>query len=373
MAGAGEGAAAASVTSPAWAEFESPESVTMESEPGTEAIHHETLAAAHQARHRGDLEVARAAFGRVAEFARNDGHPVLARAAATGLGEVAIQEGDLERAMRYFRSARDTCRQVTCLALGGDPAGAVTLGEAEIGRADRADHAFLARMHAALIMPYTQIGAFGRVNAAAKQALALSSRLDDAPLSAYVHRAVTHAFIEQRRYGEAIRHADEALRLSEELGMVTDAGLSRLARACALMEEDRLIESAAELTQAIEIFTATRAGIYRDRSAAVLAGVRLRQGLGAQALELALGLADRTDPWTDGYLHRVAGMASDDPAEAEAHLRRSAELFAEQGGQVDLVESCRELGRLLTAQGRLVEAVEVYDFGLRGARTVAHT
>lgn len=329
------------------------------------------LVLAHQARHRGELDDARAAFERVAVDARASALDELERAALAGQGELAIQSGEPATAARLFRAAGDVCREVTCLALCGDPVGAVALGEAAIGEADRFDHTVLARLHAALIMPYTQIGAFGRVSEAARQALHLSSRLDDGDLLAYVHRAVTHAFIEQQRFGDALTHAGESLRLCEELGTTVDAGLCHLAGASALKQADRLADAATELVVAIEIFSRTHASLYAARATAVLAGVRVAQGRADEAWELARDLLDRSDPWTDGYLHRVAGMAAHNPVEAERHLRRSAELFREQGAQVDLIETCREWGRLLTAQGRLVEAVEVYDLGLRGASTVA--
>ncbi|HZM82106.1 MAG TPA: helix-turn-helix transcriptional regulator [Candidatus Limnocylindrales bacterium] len=329
------------------------------------------LELAHRARHDGELDRAQLAFEEVAVDARTFALDEWERAALCGQGEVAIQAGELATAARLFHEAADVCREVTSLALCGDPVGAVALGEAAIGEADRGDHAYLARLHAALIMPYTQIGAFGRVSEAAKQALHLSSRLDDRELLGYVHRAVTHAYIEQKRFSDALMHAAEALRLCEELGATNDVGLCHLARASALKDAERLTEAAAELAIAIEIFEHTHARLYAARATAVLAGVLVAQGRTDDAWELTRDLLDNNDPWTDGYLHRVAGMSAPDPVDAERHLRRSADLFKEQGGQIDLVETCREWGRLLTAQGRLVEAVEVYDLGLRGASTVA--
>lgn len=329
------------------------------------------LELAHRARHDGELDRARLAFEEVAVDARTFALDEWERAALCGQGEVAIQVGETATAARLFREAGDVCREVTCLALCGDPGGAVALGETTIGEADRGDLAFLARLHAALIMPYAQIGAFGRLSEAARQALNLSSRLDDRELLAYVHRAVTHAFIEQKKFSDALMHAAEALRLCEELGATNDVGLCHLARASALKEAERHTEAAAELAIAIEIFEHTNSRLYAARATAVLAGVLVDQGRTGEAWELTRELLDNNDPWTDGYLHRVAGMSAPDPVDAERHLRRSAELFKEQGGRIDLVETCREWGRLLTTQGRLVEAVEVYDLGLRGASTVA--
>jgi tetratricopeptide (TPR) repeat protein len=329
------------------------------------------LELAHRARHDGDLDRARLDFETVAVDAKTFALDEWERAALCGLAEVAIQAGEIATAARLFRAAGEVCREVTCRALCGDPAGAVAIGETALGVADRADLALLARLHAALIMPYTQIGAFSRVSDAARQALNLSSRLDDPALLGYVHRAVTHAFIEQKKFSDALRHADEALRQCEQLGATTDVGLCRLARASVLKEAERFTEAAAELAVAIEIFEHTNSRLYAARATAVLAGVFVAQGRTGQAWDLTRELMDNHDPWTNGYLHRVAGMSAPDPIDAERHLRRSAELFKEQGGQIDLVETCREWGRLLTAQGRLVEAVEVYDLGLRGANTVA--
>lgn len=329
------------------------------------------LELAHRARHDGELDRARLAFEEVAVDAKTFALEECERAALCGQGEVAIQAGEITTAARLFREAGDVCREVICLAMSGDSIGAVALGETMIGETDRTDHALLARLHAALITPYTRIGAYGRAAEAARHALNLSSRLDDPELLAYVHRAASYAFIEQKQISNALLHAGEALRLCEELGATNDTGLCHLARASALKETERHAEAAAELAIAIEIFEHTHSRLHAARATAVLAGVRVAQGRTGEAWELTRELLDNDNPWIDGHLHRVAGMAAPDPVEAERHLRRSAELFKEQGGQIDLVETCREWGRLLTTQGRLVEAVEVYDLGLRGASTVA--
>ena len=154
-------------------------------------------------------------------------------------------------------------------------------------------------------MPYTQIGAFERVLERAVT-LAPSGRVRP---SAYLHRAVTHAFVEQHRFDEALAHAEKGMRLSEELEMPVDVGLCHLARASALKDADRMPDAAAALLEAITIFDASGATAYRARAAAVLAEVRLHQGDPATALELALG-AGEGDPWTAGYANRVAGMAA---------------------------------------------------------------
>lgn len=304
------------------------------------------------------------------------------------LGETAIRSGEFAAAAAWFGQAEELAstehlrtvalaRRITCIALGGDPVSAVALGEASLGSAkvtaDRQDQAIQARLLAALIMPYTQIGAFERVSEVSRQALALSSRVPDRALLAYLHRSVTQAFVEQHRFDEALAHGETAMRLSEQLGKPIDVGLCRLACACALKDADRLPEAAEQLRAAIDIFEAEKAQAYRARATAVLAEVRLRQGDPAEALRLA-GEVGEIDPWTLGYVNRVAGMAAADRgdlARAEVCLSRSADLFTEQGGRVDLVETCREWGRLLAAQGRLSEAIEVYDRGLRGASTVA--
>jgi tetratricopeptide (TPR) repeat protein len=320
-----------------------------------------------------------------AAIAAADGTAEARHAALCGLGESAICLGDFAGAVDYFEQAEAIAgdehmrtialaRRITCVALGGDPVAAVSLGEASLGRADRQDQAIQARLLAALIMPYTQIGAFERALQVSRQALALSGRVPDPVLLAYLHRSVTQAFVEQHKFDEALAHADKALRLSEQLDMPVDVGLCRFACACALKDADRLTEAADELIAAMEIFDRLGAAAYKARAAAVLAEVRLQQGDAATALALANGVGE-IDPWTSGYVQRVAGIAAaecGDLARAEEHLRRSADLFTQQGGRVDLVETCREWGRLLTAQGRLEEAVEVYDRGLRGASTVAH-
>jgi tetratricopeptide (TPR) repeat protein len=346
--------------------------------------HTEDLIAARKLLGRGEVLVAQREY---AAIAASEGTAEARHAALCGLGESAILLGDFASAIDYFARAEAIAgdehmrtvalaRRITSIALGGDPVRAVALGEASVGRLKiTADHqAIQARLLAALIMPYTQIGAFERVSEVSRQALALSSRVPDPALLAYLHRAVTHAFVEQHRFDEALSHADKAMRLSEQLDMPIDVGLCRLACASALKDADRLAEAAEELLAAIAIFDETGAAAYRARATAVLAEVRLHQGDPATALALTAEVGE-IDPWTLGYASRVAGMAAaecGDFVRAQECLSRSADLFTEQGGRVDLVETCREWGRLLAAQGRLAEAVEVYDRGLRGASTVAH-
>lgn len=305
-------------------------------------------------------------------------------ASLCGLGESAILLGDFAAAVNYFELAEQIAhdeeeraialaRRITCHALGGNPVAAVALGEASLGRADRQDQSVQVRLLAAMIMPYVQIGAFERVSQVSRQALTLSSRVPDTALLAYLHRAVTQAFVEQHRFEEALEHGATAMRLSEELDRPVDVGLCHLARASAFKDSDRSADAADELLAAIEIFDHAGAAAYKVRATAVLAEIRLRQGDSATALALASGVGD-IDPWTLGYASRVAGIAAAEcghAALAEEHLRRSAELFIAQGGRVDLVATCREWARLLVSQGRLDEAVDVYDRGLRGASTVA--
>lgn len=332
----------------------------------------------------GDIEPARVEYSAILTQAALFGLNELQYAAAYGLGEASIHIGRFATALERFTEAAALAgdeqskvaalaRKITCLALAGDPVNAVALGEAVLGRADRNDQAAQARLLAALIMPYAQLGAFERVSEASRQALALAPRVRDDAVLAYLHRAVTHTFIEQHHFDEALAHADRAMRLSEKLNVPIDVGLCRLASASALKDADRLAEAAEELTAAIEIFRSVRADAYRDRATAVLAEVRLLQGNAKLARQLA-GEVTESDPWTAGYVRRIAGIAaaeSGDAVEAERLLQQSAELFAAQGGRVDLVETCREWGRLLVTQGRLEEAVDVYDRGLRGASTVA--
>ncbi len=298
---------------------------------------------------RDDLE-------QVAEDALTFGLADIWRTAQRRLGELAVQRGDFADALAHFEDAGDVCRRVVCLASAGDPVSAVALGEAALGSNDRTDPEALALIYAALTVPYGQIGAFARSAAAAQQALALSARSTDPDLLAQVHRAVAHSHIDRRRFADALFHADEAVRLLPDHPL--DEGLSRLTRAIALKGAQRLAEAADDLAAVIELFVASDAPYHLARARAMLTGVRLEQG---QAV--SVDLSD-CDPWTSGYLHRVAALATDDPATAEALLRASVEIFGRWGGAMDMLESSRELGRLLTRLGRLTEAVEAYDLGL---------
>ncbi len=323
-----------------------------------------------------DVERALADYATVASQAALFALPELRYAALCGQGEAAIQKGHYLFAAESFEAAEAVAsddlaraealaRRVTSLALSGEPGQAVSLGEGALGSAGRDDRIH-ARLLSALIMPYAQLGAFERVSRVSKQALSLAPRINDPALLAYLYRAVTHMFIEQHRFAEALSYADKAMRLSEQLNVAGDVGLCRLASGAALMDADRLAEAADEFAEAVKIFESCGAPSYAARAAAGLAEAQLRQGNAAQARQLARTIAE-IDPWTTAYLNRIAAQAAaecGDPGEAELRFGRSAALFEAQGGRSDLIETCREWARLLVRQGRLAEACEVYNRGL---------
>jgi tetratricopeptide (TPR) repeat protein len=325
----------------------------------------------------GEISAGKDDFATIVAQADLFGLMQLRYAALCGQGETAIQVGQYVFAAECFGAAETAAadelaridalaRRVTCLALSGEPGAAVSLGEAALGAGATYDDRMRARLLSALIMPYAQLGAFERVSKVSQEALALTPRLHDPGLLAYLYRAVTHTFVEQHRFAEALSYADKAMRLSEQLGVPGDLGLCRLASGSALKDADRLAEAEDEFREAIKIFETCGAVAHAARAVAALAEVLLLQGNPASAWKMAATLRE-IDPWTTAYVNRIGGMAAaecGETVEAELRLRRSAELFESQGGRSDLVETCREWARVLVRQGRLAEAAEVYNRGL---------
>ncbi|MGY0230929.1 helix-turn-helix domain-containing protein [Longispora urticae] len=268
--------------------------------------------------------------------------------------------GGYAEAARLFAAAaalpvadRDTaaCRQVTALALAGDTQAAVRHGEALV-----AEHPG-PRAYAALVMPYTILGASRRVADAADRALATLP--DDAPdeLRIFVYRAVTHSSINQHRFAEAAGYAHRALALCAPDSV--DAGLCRLALASARMEALDWDASAGELRLAVAALAGTS---YQLQARTMLAEALLRQGDTAGALGALPDAAELTG-WLLGYAYRIRGLLGPD----EASLRLSMDVFEELGAARELVESGRALGRMLAARGRLAESVAAYQRGLSSA------
>ncbi|GIG57002.1 transcriptional regulator [Longispora fulva] len=280
-------------------------------------------------------------------------------------GETQLLLGGYAEAARLFAAAAElpvadrdtaTCRQVTALALAGDTHAAVRHGEALV--ADRPGP----RAYAALVMPYTILGASRRVADAA--AHALDTLPPDAPdeLRIFVYRAVTHSFIGQHRFPEAARYAHRALALCAPDS--PDAGLCRLSLASARMEALDWAPAADELRLAVAALTGTS---YQLQARTMLAEALHHLGDATGALA-ALPEPGELAGWLLGYAYRIRGLLGPD----EAALRSSMDVFEALGAARELVESGRCLGRLLAAEGRLAESVAAYQRGLAATTPPTH-
>ncbi|WP_412541841.1 helix-turn-helix transcriptional regulator [Longispora sp. K20-0274] len=272
-------------------------------------------------------------------------------------GEDQLLRGGYAEAAALFATAaalpvagRDiaACRQVTALALAGDTHAAVRHGEALV--AERPD----ARAHAALVMPYTILGASRRLADAADSALATLPADAPAELRIFVYRAVTTSFISQHRFPEAAGYAHRALALCAPDSV--DAGLCRLALASGRMEDLDWGPAADELRLAVAALAGTS---YQAQARTMLAEALHRRGDAPGALA-ALPEPGELTGWLGGYAYRIRGLLGPD----EAALRRSMDVFEALGAARELVESGRCLGRLLAAEGRLAESVAAYERGL---------
>jgi len=322
--------------------------------------------------------------------------PEVRAAALLGLGECAVETGELGAARQYFERsekalgddvplpARVPALRGRALAhyLTGELRYSVYLLESTIDELNRGglhDPDALLLLYASVIGPYMDMGAHARAAQAAELALALAPRSGDPALVARMHRSVARTLLAEGRLAEADASLAKAAELYRQLQLRTELANCHWMRGYVYAQNGELERAEAELRQALAMLSAKRAALYSSQAAVELADVLHRRGKSDEAAALLhdvlSDLSSERGALHSAAAHRLLGIIAEDARDTEAaeeHYVRALSLLERAGAAGDLADLCRLLGDLLRRTGRIEAALDAYRTGL-GHRTAPGT
>ncbi|MES5819341.1 helix-turn-helix transcriptional regulator [Streptomyces sp. RG80] len=316
-------------------------------------------------------------------------------AALLGLGECAVETGELVAGREYFERAEHLLADAPLPArvpalrgralahyLAGELRYAVYLLEStldELNRGGLHDPDALLLLYASIIGPYMDMGAHARAAQAAEFALALAPQAGDPALVARMHRSVARTLIAEGRVAEADASLAKAAELYRQLQLRTELANCHWMRGYVYAQNNELERAEDELRHALTMLSASRAALYSSQAAVELADVLHRRGKSEEAAELLRGvlgdLSSERGAVHSAAAHRLLGIIAEDardPESAEEHYVRALSLLERAGAAGDLADLCRLLGDLLRREGRVEAALDAYRTGL-GHRTAPGT
>ncbi|MER5912389.1 tetratricopeptide repeat protein [Streptomyces sp. NPDC001982] len=343
----------------------------------------------------GDAEEAAAQYAALLAEAETHALSVEQATALLGLGECALDTGELVEARQYFERAEERMageplpvrvRAVRGRAvahyLAGELRYAVYLLEStldELNRGGLHDPDALLLLYASAIGPYMDMGAHARAAQAAELALALAPQAGDPALIARMHRSVARTLLAEGRVAEADASLAKAAELYRQLQLRTELANCHWMRGYVYAQDGDLERAEAEMREAFAMLSATRAALYSSQVAVELADVLHRRGKSEEAAELLRGvlgdLHSERGAVHSAAAHRLLGIIAEDARETEAaeeHYVRALSLLERAGAAGDLADLCRLLGDLLRRTGRVEAALDAYRTGL-GHRTAPGT
>ncbi|MFB7931648.1 helix-turn-helix domain-containing protein [Streptomyces sp. NPDC056039] len=343
----------------------------------------------------GEAEAAAEQYAELLVEAETHGLAAEQAAALLGLGECAVETGELVAGREHFERAE------ACLAgaplparvpalrgravahyLAGELRYAVYLLESaldELNRGGLHDPDALLLLYASVIGPYMDMGAHARAAQAAEFALALAPQSGDPALVARMHRSVARTLVAEGRLAEADASLAKAAELYRGLQIRTELANCHWMRGYVYAQDGQLERAEAELREALGMLTAKRAALYSSQVAVELADVLHRRDKSDEAAALLHGVLDDLSPERGAVhsaaAHRLLGIIAEDARrteDAEEHYVRALSLLERAGAAGDLADLCRLLGDLLRRTGRVEAALDAYRTGL-GHRTAPGT
>ncbi|MFF4104982.1 tetratricopeptide repeat protein [Streptomyces sp. NPDC001903] len=306
--------------------------------------------------------------------------------ALLGLGDCALEAGELPEAIGHFeeaerllaeeplpRRARPIRGRAVAHLLAGELRYACYLLESaidELNASGLADPEALVLLYAAVIGPYIDMGAHARAAHAAELALSLAPQVADPALVAGMHRQVARTFLTAGRPADADASLAKAQAIYRQLRLRTDLAHCHWMRGYVRAQNGDLVGAEAELRTARDILAARRAALYTAQVEVELADVLRRLGRCEEAAELLSGLLELGDSHGAvhaGGAHRLLGLMAEERGEsecAEEHYVQALTLLERSGASGDLADLCRLLGDLLRRTGRIEAALDAYRTGL---------
>ncbi|MER6330416.1 tetratricopeptide repeat protein [Streptomyces sp. NPDC001034] len=343
----------------------------------------------------GRAEEAARRYTELLAEAESHGLPGEQVTALLGLGECAVETGELALAHAHFERAEEHLADASPAArvpavrgravahyLAGELRYAVYLLEStldELNRGGLPDPDALLLLYASVIGPYMDMGAHARAAQAAEFALALAPRAGDPALIARMHRSVARTLLAEGRTAEADASLAKAAELYRQLRLRTELANCHWMRGYVHAQNGHLDAAEAELRQALAMLSETSAALYRSQAAVELADVLHRRGRSTEAAALLEGVlgdfSSERGAVHAAAAHRLLGIIAEDARDtesAEEHYVRALSLLERAGAVGDLADLCRLLGDLLRRTGRTEAALDAYRTGL-GHRTTPGT
>ncbi|GGX73923.1 transcriptional regulator [Streptomyces minutiscleroticus] len=343
----------------------------------------------------GEAEVAAEQYAQLLAEAEEHGLDAEAAAALLGLGECALESGNLAAGRLRFEEAEkrlaDEPLPARVPALRGRAVSHYLAGELryacyllesaldELNRTGMHDPDALLLLYTAVIAPYMDMGAHARAAQAAEFALALAPQVREPALVARMHRSVARTMIAEGRIADADASLAKAAELYRQLQIRTELAHCHWMRGYLYAQNGELERAESELREAQEMLSAKRAALYTSQVAVELADVLHRRGKSDEAAALlhdVLGdLSSERGAIHSGAAHRLLGIIAEDARDtdrAEEHYVRALSLLERAGAAGDLADLCRLLGDLLRRTGRVEAALDAYRTGL-GHRTAPGT
>ncbi|MEU9166811.1 tetratricopeptide repeat protein [Streptomyces sp. NPDC048420] len=317
-------------------------------------------------------------------------------AALLGLGECAVETGELSAARQYFERSEkalgdDVPLPARVPALRGRAVSHYLAGELrycvyllesaldELNRGGLHDPDALLLLYASVIGPYMDMGAHARAAQAAELALALAPQSGDPALVARMHRSVARTLLAEGRVAEADASLAKAAELYRRLQLRTELANCHWMRGYVYAQNGELERAETELRQALAMLSARRAALYSSQAAVELADVLHRRGKSDEAAALLHDVLSDLSPERGALhsaaAHRLLGIIAEDARDtetAEEHYVRALSLLERAGAAGDLADLCRLLGDLFRRTGRVEAALDAYRTGL-GHRTAPGT
>ncbi|GCB47552.1 helix-turn-helix transcriptional regulator [Streptomyces sp. NL15-2K] len=343
----------------------------------------------------GEAEAAAEQYGRLLAEAETLDLDGVRAAALLGLGECALETGELAAGRLYFERAEkafgDVLLPVRVPALRGRAISHYLSGELrysvyllestldELNRGGLHDPDALLLLYASVIGPYMDMGAHARAAQAAELALALAPQAGDPALVARMHRSVARTLLAEGRVAEADASLAKAAELYRQLQLRTELANCHWMRGYIHAQNGELESAEGELRQALTMLSAKRAALYSSQVAVELADVLHRRGRSEEAAallhEVLNDLSSERGALHSAAAHRLLGIIAEDARDTEAaeeHYVRALSLLERAGAAGDLADLCRLLGDLLRRTGRVEAALDAYRTGL-GHRTAPGT
>jgi tetratricopeptide (TPR) repeat protein len=343
----------------------------------------------------GRAEEAAEQYGALLAEAQTHGLASEQAGALLGLGDCALETGELGKARECFERAEERLAGESLAArvpavrgravahyLAGELRYAVYLLESaldELNRGGLHDPDALLLLYASVIGPYMDMGAHARAAQAAEFALALAPQAGDPALIARMHRSVARTLLAEGRVAEADASLAKAAELYRQLRLRTELANCHWMRGYVHAQNGEWEGAERELRQALAMLSETRAALYRSQAAVELADVLHRRGKSGEAAKLLEGVlgdfSSERGAVHAAAAHRLLGIIAEDARDTEAaeeHYVRALSLLERAGAAGDLADLCRLLGDLLRRTGRIEAALDAYRTGL-GHRTTPGT